>query len=293
MKALTITKQITDRSDEVLRKYFNEVSKIDLLSNDEEFELGMKVKSGDIAAREKLAKANLRFVISVAKQYPNKGVKLIDLISAGNRGLYECVGKYDPELGNKFISYAVWSIRARILEALSKDSRTIRIPAKKGDELRKIKKLIESLEQSLEREPSFDEIYESLGSGYTEKELRTLLNSDKASVSSYDHSLMEDGCPMIDSMSDNTSHSTDHLLKDIDVNNRVSALLKKLTERERNVIVSLYGIGCDKMSIDCIAERWSVTPASISRNRDRALFRMRRLISREGLENFFKTLEDE
>lgn len=289
MKPLKITQQITDRSSETLQKYFNEISKIPLLSEEEEYEVAMKAKAGDILARERLAKANLRFVVSVAKQYKNKNVPLIDLISSGNRGLYESVKKYDPGQGNKFISYAVWKIRARIIEHLNKHSEIIALPSNKKYDIRNLKKVINSLEQHLEREPTIDEIHEKVSMDFSYGQVKKLVESDGISVSSYDKVITEDGFTLLDVMSGDDK-SSDYITRNDDVNGRVKALLSKLSVRERDILVNYYGIGCDKMNMEDIAERWSLTKSTISSDKTKALRRLNRLAKREGLENFLQTL---
>lgn len=289
MKPLKITQQLTDRSSEALQKYFNEISKIPMLTEEEEYEVAMKAKAGDIFARERLAKSNLRFVVSVAKQYKNKNVPLIDLISSGNRGLYESVKKYDPELGNKFISYAVWHVRARIIEHLNKHSDTIALPGKKKDQIRNLKRVIESLEQYFEREPTIDEIYDEVHMDFSYEQVKVLLESDDISVSSYDKVITEDGFTLLDVMSGEENDS-DYLTRNSDIDGRIKALLSTLGMRERDILVNYYGIGCDKMEMVDIAERWSLTKTTVVNNRNTALRKLNRLVKREGLENFLQTL---
>lgn len=287
MRQLKITQQITDRSSETLNKYFNEVSKIPLLSIKEEYDVAMKAKAGDVLSREKLAKANLRFVVSVAKQYHIRRVELIDLISAGNQGLYESIKDYDPELGNKFISYAVWKIRSRVIEYLNKNSSTIKIPGDRKDEIRKMKSVINTLEQHLQREPTKDEIFEAMSDVFSLEQIGTLINADRTSVSSYDEIIGTDGYTLMDSISG--SEDTEYLINDNDRNIVVTELLSKLDDRERNVLVNLFGIGCDVMKLDEVAEQMSLTEATIRRIKTVALKKMEERISVNNLEVLYKT----
>lgn len=286
MKPLRISQQITDRSSETLQRYFNEVSKISLLSESEEFELAMKAKAGDVISIEELVKANLRFVVSVAKQYQIKDIELIDLIGAGNQGLYESAKSYDPEQGNKFISYAVWKIRSRVIDFLNKHSSTIKVPGKRKDEIRKMNRVINSLEQELEREPTKTEIFEALSDEFSILQIEKLIEADRTYVTSYDEVIGYGGYTLMDNISG--VEDTESLVKDDDRNNVIKELLSKLNGKERDILVNFYGIGCDSMDMDDIAERWNLTKPTIKNTKDIALKKMRRRISRSNLETLYE-----
>lgn len=287
MKPLKITQQITDRSSEALVKYFNEVSKIPLLTVNEEYDVAMKAKDGDILSRERLVKANLRFVISVAKQYKIKSIELIDLIGAGNQGLYESIKDYDPEMGNKFISYAVWKIRSRIIDFLNKNSSTIAIPGKRKDEIRKMKRVINTLEQHLEREPTKNEIFDALSDEFSFEQIGKLIDADRTSVSSYDEVIGYEGYTLMDSISG--TEDSEYIIKGDDRNNVVTELLSKMSGKERDVLINLFGIGCRAMEIGEVAERWGLASTTIKNTRDMALKKMKRRINRNNLSSLYKT----
>ncbi len=290
MKPLVITPQITKKETDSLQKYLNEVAKIKLLTKEEELEISTKAFAGDKKAIEDLARANLRFVVSVAKQYQTKGVMLEDLISEGNHGLYIAAQKFDPELGNKFISFAVYWVRNKVLKYLNEHSRTVPIPVNKSNNARKLKRYISNLEQRLQRTPTIDEIYEEVQDNYSYKQIKTAFEADRTNVVSYDY-VDEDGNTLIDSMSSDWFDAPNHLVRKDDIANRIDALLINVPSRERDFIIRYYGLkGCKQQNVREIAEYWQISDYTVRNGRDKYLRRMKSRIIHSGSEPFFKTL---
>jgi len=241
MRQLKITKQITTRDSKSLEKYFQEISKIDLISADEEVELARRIRNGDQAALEKLVNANLRFVVSAAKQYQNRGLRLSDLINEGNIGLVKAAKRFDETRGFKFISYAVWWIRQSILQAISQQSRVIRLPSNKLGTIRKIYKVYSNLEQNLERAPSAQEIANELD--ITASQVKSAMkNSGKqlsmdASFKEGETSNLYDVVASKEAINPDKKVMKDSLLTDID------EALNTLPQKESDIIRLYYGIG--------------------------------------------------
>jgi RNA polymerase primary sigma factor len=290
MRPLKITEQITDRREQGLDTYLREVAKIKMLTEEEEKEIATKAMQGDEKAIERLTKANLRFAISVAKQYQNKKVPLIELINAANQGLYESAKTFDPTLGNKFISYAVWKTRARVIEHLNKYTDTIYVPGKKKDNIRNLKRVINRLEQELERDPTIDEVYEAVSDEYTYDQVEVLIDSNNLNVTSYDAQYTDDGFTLLDTISG--ENKADYIITNSDFREKFDSLLNLLSPKERDIITRVYGIDCEKEDLKDIGDSWNITASTVSNARNKALRRMSRAIRYNRLENFFKTLKD-
>jgi RNA polymerase primary sigma factor len=275
MRQLKITKSITNRESQSLEKYLQEIGKVDLLTPEEEVDLAKRIKEGDQEALEKLTKANLRFVVSVAKQYQNQGLSLSDLINEGNLGLIKAAQRFDETRGFKFISYAVWWIRQSILQALAEQSRIVRLPLNKVGSLNKINKAFSELEQEFEREPSPEELAEMLE--ITTEEVETTLgvaarhvSMDAPFVDGEDNSLLDvlenGGTPKTDSQ----LAYGESLRKEIDRS------LSTLTDRQCDVIKLYFGIGVEHpMSLEDIGDRFGLTRERVRQIKDKAINKLR------------------
>ncbi|MEG1762297.1 MAG: RNA polymerase sigma factor RpoD/SigA, partial [Bacteroidales bacterium] len=241
MRQLKISKSITNRETASLDKYLQDIGKEELVSADEEVQLAQRIKAGDKAALEKLTRANLRFVVSVAKQYQNQGLSLPDLINEGNLGLIKAAKRFDETRGFKFISYAVWWIRQSILQALAEQSRIVRLPLNQVGSLNKIKKESSRLEQKFERPPSIDEIAESLD--MSKEKIAEVLNITTRYVSMDAPLVQDEETNFIDVFISEDSPSTDQLLIKESLSREIERSLSTLTEKERDVINLFYGIG--------------------------------------------------
>jgi len=275
MRQLKITKSITNRESQSLEKYLQEIGKVDLITPEEEVQLAIRIKQGDQRALEKLTKANLRFVVSVAKQYQNQGLSLSDLINEGNLGLIKAAQRFDETRGFKFISYAVWWIRQSILQALAEQSRIVRLPLNKVGLSNKISKAYSQLEQEYEREPSTEELAELLEIG-TEEVETTLgvaarhVSVDAPFVDSEDNTLL-------DVLENPNSDSADSELEHHDsLRCEIERSLSTLTDRQRDVIKLYFGIGVEHpMSLEDIGERFSLTRERVRQIKDKAITKLR------------------
>src|SRR5690554_2965428 len=242
MRQLKITKQVTNRETASLDKYLQEIGKVDLITADEEVELAQRIKAGDQLALEKLTKANLRFVVSVAKQYQNQGLTLPDLINEGNLGLIKAAQRFDETRGFKFISYAVWWIRQSILSALAEQSRIVRLPLNKIGSINKINKMYALLEQSNERPPSAEELAEALE--VPEDKIKESMNVSGRHLSmDAPLSANEDGGTLMDVMANGDSPKADALLMSESLQREIERSLSTLTDKEREIIRLFFGIG--------------------------------------------------
>lgn len=280
MRQLKITNTITNRDSATLEKYFNEVSKLELLTADEEVELSNRIKQGDQLALEKLVKANLRFVVSVAKQYHHSKVPLNDLINEGNLGLIKAAQMFDATKGFKFISYAVWWIRQSIMQALDNHSRMVRIPSNKINALSKINQAVSRMEQTYERQPTEEELAEFL-----ELEINDIKNTNYASMKqlSLDAPFEEgEGNSLLDVLDDPDSNSAGaEFVESSSLKGELQRLLAVLTEREREILVRFFGIGSDySQSLDDIADDLSLTRERVRQIKENALKKLR---SRAGM----------
>lgn len=275
MRQLKITKSITNRESQSLEKYLQEIGKVELIAPEEEVALAIKIKEGDQNALERLTKANLRFVVSVAKQYQNQGLTLPDLINEGNLGLIKAAQRFDETRGFKFISYAVWWIRQSILQALAEQSRIVRLPLNKVGLTNRISKAYQMLEQEFEREPTVEELAEMLE--ITPEEVATTLQMGTRHVSV--DSPMSDGedNTLIDVLvNDNADAADDKLVRSESLKLEIDRSLESLTERQKNVICYFYGIGVDHpLSLEDIGERYSLTRERVRQIKDKAITKLR------------------
>lgn len=273
MRQLKITKSITNRESASLDKYLQEIGKEELISVEEEVELAQRIKKGDRAALEKLTKANLRFVVSVAKQYQNQGLSLPDLINEGNLGLIKAAEKFDETRGFKFISYAVWWIRQSILQALAEQSRIVRLPLNQVGSLNKINKALARFEQENERTPTPEELADVLDLP-KEKVLDTIkvsgrhVSVDAPFVEGEDNSLL-------DVIANTDSPIADQLLMNESLSREIGRALSTLTERERDIIRYFFGIGCQEMTLEEIGEKFGLTRERVRQIKEKAIRRLR------------------
>lgn len=273
MRQLKITKSITNRESASLDKYLQEIGKEELITVEEEVELAQRIKKGDQAALEKLTRANLRFVVSVAKQYQNQGLSLPDLINEGNLGLIKAAEKFDETRGFKFISYAVWWIRQSILQALAEQSRIVRLPLNQVGSLNKINKAFSKFEQEHERKPSPEELAESLDLP-ADKVADTLrvsgrhVSVDAPFVDGEDNSLL-------DVLINNDSPNADRALIQESLAKEIHRALATLTERESDIIRLFFGIGCQEMTLEEIGERFGLTRERVRQIKEKAIRRLR------------------
>jgi len=286
MRQLKITKQVTNREDLSLDKYLQEIAKADLLTPDEEVDLARKIRNGDKEAQDRLVKANLRFVVSVAKQYQNQGLTLSDLINEGNLGLIKAAQRFDETRGFKFISYAVWWIRQSILQALAEQARIVRLPLNKIGTLNKINRSFAKLEQELERTPTHDEIATLLD--IDASEVRNSLESSGHHMS-MDAPLIQDEdvnlydvllTPDVENSPDNEL-IVDSLCKEID------RTLATLTTREANIIRSYYGLnGTHPHTLDEIGEDFLLTRERVRQIKEQAIQRLKKTIRSKTLKTY-------
>lgn len=256
MKSFKITQSITDRKDASLGIYFKDVSKLSMITPEKEVELTKRIKLGDKAAANELVTANLRFVISVAKQYQNKGLDLVDLIQEGNIGMLEAAYKFDETRGYRFISYAVWWIRQSIMRAISEQCRTVRVPMSQIVNMSKINKMSEKFEQKNGRAPSMEEIEEE--TNLNRKKINMSLASTYRSVSLESPLRDEDVSCLLDVLPNDNSESTDTTALKSDLIIEIERILSKLSYREQDVLRMSFGIGVQAMSNDEIANRFGI-----------------------------------
>jgi RNA polymerase primary sigma factor len=273
MRQLKITKSITNRESASLDKYLQEIGREELISVEEEVELAQRIKKGDQAALEKLTRANLRFVVSVAKQYQNQGLSLPDLINEGNLGLIKAAEKFDETRGFKFISYAVWWIRQSILQALAEQSRIVRLPLNQVGSLNKINKALAKFEQEHERMPSAEELSLILDIP-REKVADTLkvsgrhVSVDAPFVDGEDNSLL-------DVLVNNDSPSADRSLINESLSREIDRALSTLTDRERDIVKYVFGIGHHEMTLEEIGEQFGLTRERVRQIKEKAIRRLR------------------
>lgn len=256
MRSFKISQSITDRQDASLNSYFKDVSRQPMISQKEEIELAKKIKEGNEAAVKKLVEANLRFVISVAKQYQNKGIPLVDLIQEGNIGLIESVYHFDETRGFKFISYAVWWIRQAIIKALSDQCRTIRVPTNQVICMNKINKAIEQFEQQHSRKPSTEELEELTNIDYDK--ICLAMSTMNRSISLESPIRDEDASRLLDIIPNDGAVSTDTEVSKSDLSKEIERILSKLSYRDRDILRMSFGIGMNPMTNDEIAKRFGI-----------------------------------
>ena len=273
MRQLKIGDKITKRDDAALDKYLVDISREKLISTDEEVELAQKIHKGDQRALNKLVRANLRFVVSVAKQYQNQGLSLNDLVNEGNIGLVKAAQKFDETRGFKFISYAVWWIRQSILQAISEQSRIVRMPLNQVGFQSKLSKAIVNFEQENERRPSVQELADILETD--EEKVREALGTNDKKVSVDAPFQDEESGSLIDIMTDETAPATDNKMERESLSKDLDAALGTLSDRERQVLKMLFGIGCNEMTADEGANTLSLTRERVRQIKERALKRLR------------------
>src|SRR6267378_2593243 len=275
MRQLKITKSITNRESQSLEKYLQEIGKVELISPEEEVKLAVRIKQGDQKALDKLTKANLRFVASVAKQYQNQGLSLPDLINEGNLGLIKAAQRFDETRGFKFISYAVWWIRQSILQALAEQSRIVRLPLNKVGLTNRIQKAYSLLEQEFEREPSAEELAEVLELDIEEVSSTLGISARHVSMDTP----LSDGedNTLIDVMvNPNAELANSNIEHKESLKQEIDRSLKTLTERQKEVICFFFGIGVDHpMSLEDIGERFNLTRERVRQIKDKAITKLR------------------
>ncbi|MBE7628671.1 sigma-70 family RNA polymerase sigma factor [Tenacibaculum piscium] len=274
MRQLKITKQVTNRETASLDKYLQEIGKVDLITADEEVELAQRIKAGDQRALEKLTKANLRFVVSVAKQYQNQGLTLPDLINEGNLGLIKAAKRFDETRGFKFISYAVWWIRQSILQALAEQSRIVRLPLNKIGSINKINKMYAFLEQENERPPSPEEIAKKLD--MTVNDVKESMKNSGRHVS-MDAPLIEgEDSNLYDVLNSGESPNPDKTLLHESLRIEISRALETLTPREADVVKLYFGLGEQQpMTLEEIGETFDLTRERVRQIKEKAIRRLK------------------
>ncbi len=274
MRQLKISKQITNRESQSLDKYLQEIGKVDLITADQEVELAKRIKAGDQVALEKLTKANLRFVVSVAKQYQNNGLTLGDLINEGNVGLIKAATRFDETRGFKFISYAVWWIRQSIMQALAEQSRIVRLPLNRVGSLNKISRTFSELEQKFQREPSAEELADVLE--ITTQEVRDNLGISGRHVSVDAPFAQGEESNLLDVLENNSEETPDSGLMEDSLRKEVQRALATLTQREADVIAYYFGLnGEQAMTLEEIGEKFNLTRERVRQIKEKATRRLR------------------
>ncbi len=285
MRQLKISKQITNRESQSLDKYLQEIGKVDLLSPDEEVILAQKIREGDQLSLERLTKANLRFVVSVAKQYQNQGLSLGDLINEGNLGLIKAAQRFDETRGFKFISYAVWWIRQSILQALAEQSRIVRLPLNRVGSLNKISKTFSELEQKFEREPSPEELAEVLE--ISTGEVVDTLKISGRHVSMDAPFVQGEENSLLDVLENDTEDKPDSGLINDSLRREVQRALSTLTQREADVVTLYFGLnGEHAMTLEEIGEKFNLTRERVRQIKEKAIRRLRHTSRSKALKTY-------
>ena len=274
MRQLKITKQITNRETQSLDKYLQEIGKVDLISSDEEVNLAQRIRQGDHVALEKLTKANLRFVVSVAKQYQNYGLSLGDLINEGNLGLIKAAKRFDEKRGFKFISYAVWWIRQSIMQSLAEQSRIVRLPLNRVSGLNKILKTFSILEQQYQREPTAEELADSIGVSAQEIMQNQRHNGRHVSVDAPFQEGEENS--LLDVLVDAAADTPDSKMLSDSLKTEIRRALSKLTSREAEVMILYFGLdGQGPFTLEELGERLALTRERVRQIKEKATRRLR------------------
>lgn len=273
MRQLKITKSITNRESASLDKYLQEIGKEDLITVEEEVELAQKIRKGDRRALEKLTKANLRFVVSVAKQYQNQGLSLPDLINEGNVGLIKAARKFDETRGFKFISYAVWWIRQSILQAIAEQSRIVRLPLNQVGSVNKINRALNKFEQENERRPSVEEISERID--LPEDKIDDAMKVNGRHVSVDAPFIDGEDNSLLDVLVNNDSPMADKTLVLESLRAEINTALLGLNERERNIVEAFFGINQNEMTLEEIGTKYGLTRERVRQIKEKALRRLR------------------
>jgi RNA polymerase primary sigma factor len=273
MRQLKITKSITNRESASLDKYLQEIGREELITVDEEVELAQRIRQGDRIALEKLTRANLRFVVSVAKQYQNQGLSLPDLINEGNLGLIKAAEKFDETRGFKFISYAVWWIRQSILQALAEQSRIVRLPLNQVGSLNKINKAFSKFEQENERKPTSEELAKALD--LPEDKVADTLRVSGRHVSVDAPFVNGEENSLLDVLENTDLPNTDSKLMDESLSKEIERALATLTERERDIVKLFFGISCQDMTLEEIGDKFGLTRERVRQIKEKAIRRLR------------------
>lgn len=273
MRQLKISKSITNRESASLDKYLQEIGHEELLSVDEEVELAQKIKKGDRRALERLTKANLRFVVSVAKQYQNQGLSLPDLINEGNVGLIKAAEKFDETRGFKFISYAVWWIRQSILQAIAEQSRIVRLPLNQVGSVNKINREFNKFEQEHERRPSVNEIADRID--LPEDKIEEAMKANNRHVSMDAPFVDGEDNSLLDVLADNDMPMADKALVQESLRKEIDRAIELLNDREQKVVRAFFGIGSPEMTLEEIGEKYNLTRERVRQIKEKAIRRLR------------------
>ena len=284
MRQLKITKSITNRDSAALDKYLQEIGHEDMISIEEEVELAQRIRKGDQKALERLTKANLRFVVSGAKQYQNQGLSLPDLINEGNVGLIKAAEKFDETRGFKFISYAVWWIRQSILQAIAEQSRIVRLPLNQVGSVNKINRMLSTFEQEHERRPSIEEISEEID--LPEEKVDEAMNVNTRHVSVDAPFAEGDDNSLLDIIINNDSPMADRQLVVESLRAEINQALKILSERERNIIEAFFGINQPEMTLEEIGNKYSLTRERVRQIKEKAIRRLRESTKNKMLKTY-------
>jgi RNA polymerase primary sigma factor len=284
MRQLKITKSITNRESASLDKYLQEIGHEELISVEEEVELAQRIRQGDRKALEKLTKANLRFVVSVAKQYQNQGLSLPDLINEGNLGLIKAAEKFDETRGFKFISYAVWWIRQSILQAIAEQSRIVRLPLNQVGSVNKINRLLNKFEQEHERRPSIEEIAEHIDLPQDKIEDAMKVNTRHVSVDAPFVDGEENS--LLDVLINDDSPMADKTLVMESLREEINRALQRLNERERNIIEAFFGINQPEMTLEEIGDKYGLTRERVRQIKEKAIRRLRHSTKNKFLKSY-------
>ena len=284
MRQLKITKSITNRESASLDKYLQEIGHEDLISVEEEVELAQRIRRGDRSALEKLTKANLRFVVSVAKQYQNQGLSLPDLINEGNLGLIKAAEKFDETRGFKFISYAVWWIRQSILQAIAEQSRIVRLPMNQVGSVNKINRVLNKFEQENERYPSIEEIADKID--LPEDKIADAMKVNGRHVSVDAPFIDGEDNSLLDVLPNNDATMADNLLVQESLRDEISRALKTLNDRERNIVEAFFGINQSEMTLEEIGDKYGLTRERVRQIKEKAIRRLRHNTKNKYLKSY-------
>ncbi|GJG35945.1 MULTISPECIES: sigma-70 family RNA polymerase sigma factor [Prevotella] len=284
MRQLKITKSITNRESASLEKYLQEIGHERMISTDEEVALAQRIKQGDSSALEELTRANLRFVVSVAKQYQNQGLSLPDLINEGNLGLIKAAQRFDETRGFKFISYAVWWIRQSILQAIAEQSRLVRLPLNQVGSVNKVNRAANKFEQVYERRPSAEELASDVN--LPEEKVERAMKSHSRHVSVDAPFADDDGGSLLDVLPNGNIPDTDRPLIQESLREEVSRVLMHLSDRERAVIEAYFGLGQPELTLEEIAEKYGLTRERVRQIKEKAIRRLRHKTKNELLKSF-------